>query len=140
MRTFHLSSFLVGVAGGVLILLIFFGGRSLFSSPQNGARGALPMQERSADSGPPEGGFLDENRLGRIADQMGMTVEELQAEMDAGKTIPEIAQERGVELGGGMRTGSGGGMRLQGTASGAAVGTGSAIPPPPDGPPPAALQ
>jgi DNA-directed RNA polymerase specialized sigma subunit len=33
-----------------------------------------------------------------IANALGLTVEELQAELQAGKTVPQIAQEKGVDL------------------------------------------
>lgn len=41
----------------------------------------------------PRGPMMD-----RLAEKLGLTEEELQAELDAGKTIPEIAEEQGVEL------------------------------------------
>ena len=34
-----------------------------------------------------------------LAEALGMTVEELQAELEAGKTIAEIAEEQGIDLG-----------------------------------------
>jgi hypothetical protein len=33
-----------------------------------------------------------------LAEQLGMTVDELEAELDAGKTISELAEEKGVDL------------------------------------------
>ncbi len=36
--------------------------------------------------------------LAAIAEKLGITVEELEAELEAGKTIPALAQERGVDL------------------------------------------
>jgi hypothetical protein len=37
-----------------------------------------------------------------MAGQFGMTLSELQAEMETGKTLPEIAEERGVDFPRGM--------------------------------------
>jgi hypothetical protein len=38
-----------------------------------------------------------EEMKSKVAEKLGMTVDELQDELDSGKTIREIAEERGVE-------------------------------------------
>ena len=44
------------------------------------------------------GGFPHRPPLDGIAEDFGMTVDELKAELEAGKTIEEIAEEQGVDL------------------------------------------
>ncbi|PIR53362.1 hypothetical protein COU76_01450, partial [Candidatus Peregrinibacteria bacterium CG10_big_fil_rev_8_21_14_0_10_49_10] len=60
-----------------------------------------------------------QSRLQRAAEQFGMTTEELQAELDAGKTLRQVAEERGAER---ARMGTGA-MQLPDSSSGAATGS-----------------
>lgn len=46
----------------------------------------------------PMGGLIDHHGDEMLAEQLGMTTEELQAELQAGKTIAELAEEKGVDL------------------------------------------
>lgn len=46
----------------------------------------------------PGHGWLRGERLGPIAEKLGMTVEELQAALDEGQTIAELAEEKGIDL------------------------------------------
>lgn len=115
MKNFNLKSYLVGLGTGLVILVVFIfakpyvspetqtqfprGGqfdsqqRGQFQGQQGGQGGQFPPEGMQ-----PQGGMMNEERLQSMAEQFGMTVEELQAEMDAGKTLPEIAEEHGVEL------------------------------------------
>jgi len=99
MRQFHPVSFILGVATGLAMLMLFVG--------------AFRLLGPSAEPGfPPMGGGNWEQRqggspnIGRMADRLGMTEEELRTEMESGKTVQEIARERGIEdfpAPGGMR-------------------------------------
>lgn len=58
------------------------------------------MSSGMADHGAMMGqmGAHHEQMLATTAAALGITVDELQAELDSGKTIPEVAAERGVDL------------------------------------------
>ena len=91
-KNFHWISFGAGVASGILLLLLVVGGMRLVSPPrQRGFGGTGSFQ---SGGGP---------NLARMADRFGMTQAELQQELDAGKTMQQIAQEHGVTFGGGGR-------------------------------------
>jgi len=65
---------------------------------------AHPDLKEALRFGPMGGhGFGEHGRRGRhgpedLAQKLGMTVDELKSELDSGKTIEEIAQEKGVDL------------------------------------------
>ena len=101
MRHIHLRSYLTGLATGVIMLLLFVSLKSVFtSSPASEAeqRGQFLQGDTNALGR----GIMDTERLQNMAEQFGMTLTELQAEMEAGKTLPEIAEERGVDFSRGM--------------------------------------
>ncbi|MFA6039367.1 MAG: hypothetical protein WCV62_01400 [Candidatus Peribacteraceae bacterium] len=111
MKTFHPLSFALGLASGLLVLLILAGSWRLIRPAPN--PGSFPM-----------GGNFQEGGAGlsRMAERLGMTEADLQKELDSGKTLQEIAAERGVEMpagGRGMRTGR------PSSASGTVLGTGT---------------
>ncbi len=102
----HYPSFFAGIASGFVVLLLIIGGMHLFFPAQSRGRGA---------------------NLARMAQRMGITQDQLQQELNSGKTMQEIAQEHGVQFGGGFggggagRFGAGNGSSTpdaaQGTAS-----------------------
>jgi hypothetical protein len=124
MKTFHPLSFGLGLGSGLLVLVLIFGAMRIFGGP---ARGGFPrdsrnfQQMRGANGGP---------NVGMMAERFGMTEAELQAELDSGKTMQQIAEEHGIELpAGGRGMMQGGGMMTRSSASGAIVtGTGSTTP------------
>lgn len=84
----HVPSFSAGLGLGIVFLLVVFGIQSL-------------MGNESADAPAVGGQFpatVRHERLQTMADRFGMTPEELQAQLDAGKTMQEIAEEKDVEL------------------------------------------
>lgn len=95
MKNFHPLSFGLGLGSGLLILLLVFGGMRVFAG-NNRARFGGPnggnWQQFQGDNGGPN--------LARMAERFGMTEEELQKELDSGKTMQQIAQEHGVQFGG----------------------------------------
>ena len=117
----HLPSYLFGLGAGILVIFLFLGGSKLLNddSKENtlpAQRSASQAQEDTADTdnqpstqndsiGQRPGRTMSPERLQGIAEQLGMTVEELQTEIGAGKNPREIAEERGIELtfGGNMR-------------------------------------
>lgn len=96
------NSTLVATLGctGLLLLTACGSGRSTLPEDQNPPPNAkFPPRERSGT-----GAFHNGPRFSRLAQDLGMTVDELQQQLAAGKTIQQIAAERGVKL----PTGSGG--------------------------------
>ena len=132
-----------GVITGVVLLLLFSGVQSLRRSPDQRSSGA-PMQEggmmlRSGEERnvPAPEGMDPAGRMERMAERLGMSMEELQQELDTGKTFSEIAEERGVDLSGGMGPGREGGFRGPDMLSGSgAVGSGRSMGPRGAGVPP----
>ncbi len=112
MKNFHLLSFGAGVALGIVMLvLIGVGMRLIPTTPQPQVR----MQQ--GQDGPVRGA-----NMSRMAERMGMTEAELQKEIDSGKTMQQIATERGVAAPGGFgargpMSGSGRMMTGSGTAA-----------------------
>lgn len=105
-----MASFGLGIASGLVIMLILVGGsRMLHPAPQN-ARGGFGA------GGPPNAQMLT-----RMATRLGMSEADLQKELDAGKTMQQIAQEHGVPMGGGFggRRGNGSGATASAPSSGA---------------------
>src|SRR5438105_1912438 len=101
MKNFHPLSFGLGLASGLLILMLVFGGMRVFGRPAGGGTFA--------------GGNGGPRNITRMAQRLGMTEADLQKEIDGGKTMQEIAQEHGVTFTG----------RRQRSGSGAAAPTGS---------------
>ncbi|MDD5103740.1 MAG: hypothetical protein PHX93_05060 [Candidatus Peribacteraceae bacterium] len=102
MKTFHPSSFVYGLISGAIILFLF-GGVMRFLRPgvSSSPRGRTgQQQERRIGMG--------QNMKG-IAEQLGMTEDELQTELKSGKNLRDLAEERGVPfpLTGQGRPGSG---------------------------------
>ncbi len=58
--------------------------------------------------------------ISAMAEQLGMTVEDLQKELQSGKNMRDLATEKGVELlfGGRMRGGSGAVLTSSGSSAG----------------------
>lgn len=69
------------------------GGRGPALLQEHGGRG--PMAGRHAEQ---PGTEQHAQMQAAVAQALGLTVEQLQAELAAGKTVPQIAQERGVDL------------------------------------------
>lgn len=105
MKRFNLPSYIVGVITGAVILVLVFSVKPFLNPSQKTPFPSDRMfdgQERGESRREGmrslEGDMMNEERLQSMADQFGITVEELQTEMDSGKTLPEIAEEHGVEL------------------------------------------
>lgn len=115
MKQFNILSFGLGILTGVIVLLLVGGSlRLMRPSPDSATRN---MQ-----------GAGQEQRLQRMADTLEMSVADLQKELESGKTMQEIAAERGKELpaGGPGRMGSG---PVPSSASGTSIPTGSSVSP-----------
>jgi len=103
MKTFHPSSFVYGLISGAVILFLI-GGVMRFVHPQTpsgGPRGRTGQQQERRIG-------LGQNMKG-IAEQLGMTEDELQTELKSGKNLRDLAEERGMTfpLTGQRRPGSG---------------------------------
>lgn len=114
MKTFHPLSFGIGLGSGLLVLVLVFGAMRVFGGS---ARGGFPpnggnfQQMRGANGGP---------NAAMMAERFGMTEAELQAELDSGKTMQQIAEEHGVEFPmGGRGMMQRGNMATRSSASGA---------------------
>jgi hypothetical protein len=104
-KTLHVRSYGIGILSGIVILLLFMGTKSLLVSDD--AQQNVPSnrnvnnqdRERFQRDGQrlQRGNAVNEDQLQALADRFNITVQELQAELDAGKTISEIAEERGNE-------------------------------------------
>ena len=107
MKLFHLRSYIIGVITGVVIIIIFVSAKSFlkpeseydFSSNSNFDRQERGEFQREGM----QGRIMNEDSLQGMAERIGITIEELQVELDAGKTLPEIAEERGMEFQRGIR-------------------------------------
>lgn len=114
MKTFHPLSFVLGLASGFCILLLAVGGLRLVRGPSQTASPAdrTGFQQRM-------GGGAGQN-ISAMAEQLGMTVEDLQKELQSGKNLRDLATEKGVELpfGGRMRGGSGAVLTSSGSSAG----------------------
>lgn len=119
MKTFHPLSFGIGLGSGLLVLVLIFGAMRVFGGP---ARGGFPpnggnfQQMRGANGGG--------QNTAMMAERFGMTEAELQAELDSGKTIQQIAEEKGIESPMGGRGMMQGNRTSQASASGSTT-TGS---------------
>jgi hypothetical protein len=104
MKSFHPLSFIYGLASGLVVLLLFVGVMRLVNPSRGYARG---------------GGFNVSNpqMITRMAQRFGMSETDLQAELKSGKTLQQIAQEHGVQFGGGRNGGNGGGNYNGGNGS-----------------------
>lgn len=91
MKHFHLLSFVLGMASGFLVLFLVIGGYRLVRPARSGS----PMGARGAWQ--QQGGFGAPNTA-RMAERLGMTEAELQAELQGGKTLQDIAKEKGIVL------------------------------------------
>ncbi len=112
MKQFNIRSYSIGVATGMAVLALLFGANRFFgtASEASSQPGRALLNQSRGQFGSdaarfPADGMLDENRLQAMAERFGMSVGELQAELDAGKALPEIAEERGVNFPAGMRQG-----------------------------------
>jgi hypothetical protein len=108
MKTFHPLSFALGLASGVLVLIVVFGSIRLI----HGGNPTFAAGTGRGNYGQQFGGGAGPNTA-RMAQRLGITQDELQKELDSGKTVQEIAAEHGVQFGGrgqgngGPRSGSG---------------------------------
>ncbi|MFH0851385.1 MAG: hypothetical protein V1876_01415 [Candidatus Peregrinibacteria bacterium] len=93
MKTFHPLSFVLGLASGFLALFLMVGGlRILRPASQTAAPGnRAGFQQR-------QGGAMGGQNLSAMAEQLGMTQEDLQKELQAGRNLRDIATEKGVTL------------------------------------------
>lgn len=113
MKTFHPLSFFLGLVSGFLVLFGAVGGWRLAQpTPQDGFAGnrATGLQR--------QGGGMGQN-LPAMAEQLGMTEEDLKKELQGGKTLRDIAQEKGIALPFGNRPFSGSGAPLFSSGSSA---------------------
>ncbi|MFA7681400.1 MAG: hypothetical protein WCX61_00010 [Candidatus Peribacteraceae bacterium] len=109
MRRIHPRSFAVGLVSGLIVFLLVFGIRALVSSPSatQNTVDSLRFQQQGSPTTPTGEQMDPAQRLERMAERFGMTAEELQQELDAGKAIQDIAEEHGVEMRGFPPQGSG---------------------------------
>lgn len=120
MRGIHPKSFGLGVASGVVVLLLIAGGMHL-------------LQPRRGGLGGPGGGTFQQGgapNLARMAQRFGMTEDELSKEIASGKTMQQIAIEHGVDMSagfGGRGPRDGSGAMLQSSAASAVSGSGNAM-------------
>lgn len=89
MKKFNLKSYLTGLFSGLLVCLFVLAVFKLFQPDNNQIRPRYPQNITGLRDDP--------ERLEMMAERFGMTAEELQAELDAGKTMREIAEEKGLE-------------------------------------------
>lgn len=117
MRRFHPLSFSLGLLSGLLVLVLFAGGMRLLQPAPSGFPGNRGARQQQGTGG---------SNLSRMAERLGMTEQELQSALTSGKSLQDIAKERGVDLpAGGFR----GANRSAGqTASGATASDGSRSP------------
>lgn len=88
-KPFNLSSFVTGLVTGVLLLSIGIGGFRMLHPPS-------PTFTRGSGNFPAGG-----QNTSRMAARLGITEDELNKELQSGKTMQQIAQEHGVTFGGG---------------------------------------
>ncbi|MDD4287445.1 MAG: hypothetical protein PHO20_03460 [Candidatus Peribacteraceae bacterium] len=89
MKTFHPSSFVYGLISGAIILFLF-GGVMRLLSPEGpvGPRNRTDQQQGRRIG-------MGQNMKG-IAEQLGMTEDELRTELKSGKNLRDLAEERGI--------------------------------------------
>ena len=120
MKNIHLSSFILGLASGALLLVVAVSGMRSFGFGQTNS---------AAQSGQFQQGQRGVQSLSRMAQRLGISEADLQKELDGGKTMQQVAEEHGVQFGSGrgIRGGSG---AVTSSASGSltASGTFQAIP------------
>ncbi|MDD5054829.1 MAG: hypothetical protein PHZ00_01005 [Candidatus Peribacteraceae bacterium] len=102
MSRFQPRSFAIGILAGVLILVLFRGGVSLTRIITSSSSKTASSQQRFRSGGP---GL----NIGAMAEQLGMTRSALEEELKTGKSLRDIATERGIDFATlrGGRTGSG---------------------------------
>lgn len=137
MNKFHLFSYGIGLLCGIVLVVVFLGVKALLFSRDDRTymrgrhgdqtqfqqdRGLGDLGEQRQFQRPRDGSVMrqgggnfgeeldPEMRNQRMAERFGMTDEELQAELDAGKTMQDIAEEQGLDFqsgfgSGGMRDG-----------------------------------
>lgn len=111
MKTFHPLSFVLGLVSGLLILFVAVGGlKVLYPAGTGGPTGnrAAWQQRQGRGMGP---------NLSRMAEQLGMTEDELRTELQNGRNLRDIAAEKGVTLQFGNRARSGSGSVLSSSGS-----------------------
>ncbi|MEI8230736.1 MAG: hypothetical protein WCG83_06415 [Candidatus Peregrinibacteria bacterium] len=103
MKQFSILSFCIGMLSGFLVLWIVVGGyRWMFT-----ASTSTTTASATTGAGRRAGGGGSPANLATIAKQLNMTEADLQKELATGKTIKQIATEKGVQLTFGNRGGSG---------------------------------
>jgi len=121
MKNFHLLSFALGIVSGFLVLFLVIGGYRLVRPARSGipASGPGAWQQQGGTGAP---------NIARMAQRFGMTEAELQKELDSGKTLQDIAKEKGVSLPVGRGSFGGNASTASGsTASGAALQNSSSV-------------
>lgn len=86
-------------AGAVAVLAIVGAGGALAEGPGPGpgnGDGVTIAQGRGPHGGQGQGVYHEQVHTA-AAEALGMTVDELQAEIDAGKTLVQVADERGID-------------------------------------------
>ena len=96
MKSFQPLSFGLGLVSGLLVLILFAGSmRLLHPAPQRSPQmNEDARQQRQGGMGTPN--------TARMAARFGMTEEELKSALASGKTIQDIAKEKGVPSPGGQ--------------------------------------
>lgn len=84
------------IARSVLVALVLFAGLA-FSSPAQAAAAATPSEEPLSHRGWGRG-YCGQTGLEATAQALGMTADELSTQLRGGKTLADLAEEKGVEL------------------------------------------
>lgn len=118
MKTIHPLSFILGLASGLLILLLAVGGLRILRPTPAGP----PSMRGNRMAGQQRPGGAGQN-LSRIAEQLGMTEADLRKELQNGRNLRDIAKEKNVELpmGGQNRMRNGSGTTLSSSGSSTSV-------------------
>lgn len=132
MKSFQPFSFTLGVASGLVVLFLYAGITNMFGCSGTDCAPAVTNAPSSQNfrQRQEQGGMR--NRAG-MAERFDMTEEELQQELDNGKTMQDIAREHGMDMP--VRTGSGVWILRGAPQSGALLepmGSGTNIPAMPD--------
>ncbi|HVW66697.1 MAG TPA: hypothetical protein VHA78_03105 [Candidatus Peribacteraceae bacterium] len=101
------GSFGLGVASGLVVLALFSGVNHLIHPVS--AQGAYARGGGFGQNGTPN--------LARLSQRLGISQDQLQKELQSGKTIQQIMQENGTTFGGGQRTGSGTNVGVSGSGT-----------------------
>ncbi len=111
MKNFHPVSFVLGLASGVLVIILFVGAVRMVS----------PARQFTGGNGGIGQGANGGANLTRMAQRFGMTEEQLRTELDSGKTFQQIAAEHGVTFTGRRGNQNQGGLSASGSVASSAA-------------------